>query len=109
MLHLTRYDQMQRLRQGTFDVLIVGGGINGAVSAAALGAKGLKVALVEGGDFAGEAGIASSFSSAWNRAPGKPVNSSPAPTSWSVKSTMPPTTRWWSGWRTSSAAARSLR
>lgn len=60
MLHLTRYDQLQRLRQGTFDVLIVGGGINGAVSAAALGAKGLKVALVEGGDFAGETSSSSS-------------------------------------------------
>ena len=36
-----------------FDVLIVGGGINGAVSAAVLAARGAKVALVERGDFAG--------------------------------------------------------
>jgi glycerol-3-phosphate dehydrogenase len=36
-----------------FDVLIVGGGINGAVSAAALADRGLSVALAERGDFAG--------------------------------------------------------
>jgi glycerol-3-phosphate dehydrogenase len=36
-----------------FDVLIVGGGINGAVSAAVLAARGAKVCLVERGDFAG--------------------------------------------------------
>jgi len=36
-----------------FDVLVVGGGINGAVSAAALSAKGAKVALIDRGDFAG--------------------------------------------------------
>ncbi|MCV2884873.1 glycerol-3-phosphate dehydrogenase/oxidase [Aestuariibacter sp. AA17] len=36
----------------TFDVLIVGGGINGAVSAAALSAKGVKVALIDKDDFA---------------------------------------------------------
>ncbi len=34
------------------DVLVVGGGINGAVSAAALAARGAKVALVDQGDFA---------------------------------------------------------
>ncbi len=36
----------------TYDVVIVGGGINGATSAAALAAKGARVALVERGDFA---------------------------------------------------------
>ena len=36
----------------TFDVVVIGGGINGAVSAAALAARGLSVALVERGDFA---------------------------------------------------------
>lgn len=36
-----------------FDVLIVGGGINGAVCAAALTTQGLRVALIERGDFAG--------------------------------------------------------
>ena len=60
MLPLTRHEQLQRLRHGIFDVLIVGGGINGAVSAAALSARGLKVALVEGGDFASETSSSSS-------------------------------------------------
>jgi glycerol-3-phosphate dehydrogenase len=43
----------QKLTTRTFDVLIVGGGINGAVSAAALAAQGCSVALVDKGDFAG--------------------------------------------------------
>ncbi len=38
---------------GIFDVLILGGGINGAVSAAALSARGARVALIDRGDFAG--------------------------------------------------------
>ena len=38
---------------GRFDVLIVGGGINGAVAAAVLSSRGAKVALVDRGDFAG--------------------------------------------------------
>ena len=47
-----------------FDVLIVGGGINGAVSAAALAGKGVRVALVDRGDFAG--GVSSNSSNlAW--------------------------------------------
>ncbi len=47
-----------------FDVLIVGGGINGAVSAAALAGKGVRVALVDRGDFA--AGVSSNSSNlAW--------------------------------------------
>lgn len=60
MLTLTRYEQLTRLRHGVFDVLVVGAGINGAVAAAALSARGLKVALVEGGDFAGETSSSSS-------------------------------------------------
>ncbi len=60
MLPLTRYEQLERLRHGVFDALIVGGGINGAVTAAALSARGLKVALVESGDFAGETSSSSS-------------------------------------------------
>ena len=35
-----------------YDVLILGGGINGAVSAAALSARGARVALIDRGDFA---------------------------------------------------------
>ena len=48
-----RASNISKLRDGYFDVLILGGGINGAVSAASLAAKGVKVALVDKGDFAG--------------------------------------------------------
>jgi glycerol-3-phosphate dehydrogenase len=48
-----RKSNISKLPQGTYDVLIIGGGINGAVSAAALAAKGVKVALIDKGDFAG--------------------------------------------------------
>ncbi|MCF2947119.1 glycerol-3-phosphate dehydrogenase/oxidase [Paraglaciecola aquimarina] len=48
-----RSANLQKLSQETFDVLIVGGGINGAVSAASLAAKGVSVALIDKGDFAG--------------------------------------------------------
>ena len=48
-----RKSNIQKLPHKTFDVLIIGGGINGAVSAAALAAKGAKVALIDKGDFAG--------------------------------------------------------
>jgi len=41
-------------------VLVVGGGVNGAVSAAALAAHGARVGLVERGDFAGQTSMASS-------------------------------------------------
>jgi glycerol-3-phosphate dehydrogenase len=49
-----RDTNLARLREGTFDVLVLGGGINGAVSAAALSARGARVALLDRGDFAGE-------------------------------------------------------
>ena len=48
-----RRQNVDRLGQDHFDVLIIGGGINGAVSAAALSARGAKVALIDRGDFAG--------------------------------------------------------
>ena len=47
----SRDAQLDRLRDGSFDVLIVGGGINGAVSAAALAGRGAQVALVDRSDF----------------------------------------------------------
>ncbi len=47
-----RDENLDRLDGGSFDVLIVGGGINGAVSAAALAARGISVAVVDRGDFA---------------------------------------------------------
>ena len=48
-----RKSNIQKLNQGTFDVLIIGGGINGAVAAAALSGKGARVALIDKRDFAG--------------------------------------------------------
>jgi glycerol-3-phosphate dehydrogenase len=48
-----RAANIDRLRNGSFDVFIVGGGINGAVAAAALAGRGVSVALVDRGDFAG--------------------------------------------------------
>ncbi|WP_394850505.1 FAD-dependent oxidoreductase [Pendulispora brunnea] len=48
-----RIANVQRLGETDFDVLVVGGGINGAVSAACLSARGAKVALIDKGDFAG--------------------------------------------------------
>lgn len=48
-----RSTNIEKLSGIDYDVLILGGGINGAVSAAALSAKGAKVALIDKGDFAG--------------------------------------------------------
>jgi glycerol-3-phosphate dehydrogenase len=48
-----RQSNLTKLESRVFDVLIVGGGINGAVSAAALSAQGASVALIDRGDFAG--------------------------------------------------------
>lgn len=48
-----RDTNIDKLGEGTFDVLVLGGGINGAVSAAALSARGARVALLDRGDFAG--------------------------------------------------------
>lgn len=50
---LLRSSNVDKLQREVFDVLIVGGGINGAVSAASLAAKGARVALIDKGDFAG--------------------------------------------------------
>ncbi len=55
-----RETNLDRLTDGEFDVLVVGGGINGAVSAAALASRGVSVALVDRGDFAGFTSQASS-------------------------------------------------
>ncbi len=43
---------LRQLEEGVFDVLVVGGGINGAVSAASLSARGVRVALIDRADFA---------------------------------------------------------
>lgn len=47
-----RDSNLERLGNQVFDVLVIGAGINGAVSAAALGGKGAHVALIDKGDFA---------------------------------------------------------
>lgn len=48
-----RQQNIEKLQSDEFDVLIIGGGINGAVSAAALASRGVKVALIDARDFAG--------------------------------------------------------
>ena len=45
--------QRPSLNDTDFDVAVIGGGINGAVTAASLSAAGLKVLIVDKGDFAG--------------------------------------------------------
>lgn len=47
-----RESNIAKLDGGEFDCLIVGGGINGAVSAAALASRGASVAMIDRGDFA---------------------------------------------------------
>ncbi|MCB1178180.1 MAG: glycerol-3-phosphate dehydrogenase/oxidase [Leptospiraceae bacterium] len=47
-----RETNIEKLQSETFDVLILGGGINGAVSSAAIAGKGGKVALIDRSDFA---------------------------------------------------------
>ncbi len=42
-----RATNLNRLASETLDVLIIGGGINGAVSAASLASRGLRVALID--------------------------------------------------------------
>jgi len=48
-----RQNNIRKLTRRHFDVLVLGAGINGAVSAAALAARGVKVALIDRGDFGG--------------------------------------------------------
>jgi glycerol-3-phosphate dehydrogenase len=48
-----RQSNIDKLRNGVHDVLAIGGGINGAVSAAALAGKGVSTALIDVRDFAG--------------------------------------------------------
>lgn len=49
-----RQNNLKLLSERTFDVLVLGGGINGAVSASSLTARGASVALIDQGDFAGQ-------------------------------------------------------
>ncbi len=59
-----RETNLSKLTEQVYDVLIVGGGINGAVAAAALAGRGVKVALIDREDFA--SGVSSNSSNlAW--------------------------------------------
>lgn len=59
-----RDSNINKLGETTYDVLIVGGGINGSVAAASLAGRGVRVALIEKGDFA--EGVSSNSSNlAW--------------------------------------------
>jgi glycerol-3-phosphate dehydrogenase len=57
---LTRGDSVDRLASTSFDLLVIGGGIIGAATAAHAARAGLRVALVDAGDFAGGTSSASS-------------------------------------------------
>lgn len=48
---LLRENNIKKLKKFNYDVLIIGGGINGAVSASCLAAKGCKTGLIDKGDF----------------------------------------------------------
>jgi glycerol-3-phosphate dehydrogenase len=48
-----RSTNLEKLQADTFDAVIIGAGINGAVSAAALAARGAHVALIDRNDFSG--------------------------------------------------------
>jgi glycerol-3-phosphate dehydrogenase len=59
-----RNSNVKKLGEHPFDVLVIGGGINGAVAAASLAGRGVRVALIDRGDFAG--GVSSNSSNlAW--------------------------------------------
>ncbi|MDH3606577.1 MAG: FAD-dependent oxidoreductase [Acidimicrobiia bacterium] len=55
-----RATALEELDEGSFDAVIVGGGINGAVAAAVLAGRGASVALIDRGDFGGFTSQASS-------------------------------------------------
>jgi len=55
-----RSTHIDRMREGSFDTLVIGGGINGAVTAASLAGRGANVALIDRGDFASFTSQASS-------------------------------------------------
>jgi glycerol-3-phosphate dehydrogenase len=58
--YLSRDEQIIRLRREAFDVAVIGGGINGAAVARDAALRGLKVALIDRGDFAGQTSSRSS-------------------------------------------------
>jgi glycerol-3-phosphate dehydrogenase len=56
----SRDEQILRLRREDFDVAVIGGGINGAAVARDAALRGLRVALIDRGDFAGQTSSRSS-------------------------------------------------
>ena len=48
----SRHQQLESMQEVALDALVVGGGVNGAVSAWTLSAAGIKVALIDKSDFA---------------------------------------------------------
>jgi len=50
---LVRDEQIAQLKSETFDIAVIGGGINGAAVARDAAMRGLRVALIDKGDFAG--------------------------------------------------------
>ena len=58
--YLSRDEHIARLRGETFDVAVMGGGINGAAVARDAAMRGLRVALIDRGDFAGQTSSRSS-------------------------------------------------
>ena len=57
---MRRDEQLKKITEESLDVLVIGGGINGAVSFAALAGQGLKVGLIDRKDFASETSMHSS-------------------------------------------------
>ena len=60
MASALRAATLRRLAAGGVDLLVVGGGATGAATARDAALRGLSVALVEAGDFAGETSSGSS-------------------------------------------------
>src|SRR3990167_903070 len=50
--HASMIRDIERFKRTTYDILVVGGGINGAAIAHLAAGRGMKVALLEKGDFA---------------------------------------------------------
>lgn len=57
---MQRDEQLKKITEKPLDVLVIGGGINGAVSFGALAGQGLKVGLIDRKDFASETSMHSS-------------------------------------------------
>src|SRR3990167_4012514 len=50
--HASMIRDIERFKRTTYDILVIGGGINGAAIAHLAAKRGMKVALLEKGDFA---------------------------------------------------------